>query len=517
MSKKGFSGRVLISKYLKAKLISKVGGKITTSCLTCFKKISLTPSRYKNDRGKFCSHNCDKNFKPDEKLLNLICKDKFGVSIKDVQKKIIEEQLTATEFGKLFDISPGHITKIFLGFKINQYYNPDQELIKRNCKRCNKEFTFKNYPSKRRENKSLFCSTVCRYTFLSENKKFDYSSLSFDHNRYKFFNIGKVGNYTGLNLGFRESSYRRNINYNDFFFKNGICDEQTAYVLGLWYSDGNISGNRNVCAISLTDHQLIRDVAKIFNFKRKFYEYHYLTPIKKIPSSQLALKMTSPFLRHDFIQLGCAPSKSYITNYPNIEDKFDRHFIRGIIDGDGSFSGGKNKNAILKIVGTEQLMFGIFLKIKKHLGLEAQSLNNIGKKYPDKYKMKNFCSISYGEKFTRLIADWIYKGSTIYLKRKKTKAYDQKLNKVKLLGTQKIADFLGVSRLSIADFIKNKKNNINYFKIGKYNIIAEEGLDDFLIKFKKYVMSSKINYYSLKQKEYLKKITVKDILTLIYN
>ena len=227
--------------------------------------------------------------------------------------------------------------------------------------------------------------------------------------------------------------------------------------------------------------------------------------------------MTSPFLRHDFIQLGCTPSKSYITNYPNIEDKFDRHFIRGIIDGDGSFSGGKTKNAHLKIVGTEQLMFGIFLKIKKHLSLEAQSLDAIGRKYPEKYKMKNFCSITYGEKFTRKIADWIYRDSTIYLKRKRIKAYDQKPNKEKLLGTQKIADFLGVSRFSITDFIKNKKNNINYFKIGKYNIIAEDGLDDFLIKFKKHVVSKSVNYYSLKQKEYLKKITNKDVLALLYD
>jgi len=220
--------------------------------------------------------------------------------------------------------------------------------------------------------------------------------------------------------------------------------------------------------------------------------------------------MTSPFLRNDFIKLGCYPSKSYTVNYPDINSKYDKHFIRGIIDGDGSFSGKKKANAMLSICGSEKLLYGIYLRIKEHLKISTQSFSHVGKKDTKKYKMKNFCVIRYGEKFTRLIADWIYKDATIFLVRKYEKAYKEQINKEKLLGTQKVADTLGVSRFTITRFIKNRKNNIKYFKIGRYHIIDNDDLENFLIKFKKYVQSKGIIYYSDEKKKYILGISKND-------
>ena len=508
MLKAGFTARNYVTKFIKAKLLKRKHNKVVTECLTCSNHINLSLSRFNNNRGKFCSKKCDFGYKPTREMLNLFCKEKFKLSIDQLQKKVLNKKLTATKVGKIYSISSGHIRRIFQALEINQYYEPEKETVKKKCKRCNKEFYAKEYESRKISNRDLFCSTHCSYIYKSENKTLDLSELSFDIKDYKFFKTLKTGDYKSINLGPREHSYRRNKNYNDYFFKNGICNENTAYVLGLWYSDGNISSTRNVCALSLTDHQIVRDVAKLFNFKRKFYEKKY--KLGKIERSQLALKMTSPFLRNDFIKLGCYPAKSYTVNYPDINPKYDKHFIRGIIDGDGSFSGKKNSNAMLSICGSEKLLYGIYLRIKEHLKISPQSFSHVGKKYPKKYKMMNFCVIRYGEKFTRLIADWIYKDATIFLVRKYEKAYKEQINKEKLLGTQKVADTLGVSRFAITKFIKDRKNNIKYFKIGRYHIIDNDDLENFLIKFKKYVQSKGIKYYSDERKKYILAISKND-------
>lgn len=511
MPKVGFTGRNYVAKFIKAKFLRRKHNKVVTECLTCSNHINLSFSRYNNNRGKFCSKKCDFNYKPTREMLNLFCKDKFKLSIEQLQKEVLNKKLTATKVGKIYSISSGHIRKIFLTLEINQYYEPEKESIKKKCKRCNKVFYAKEYKSRKTSNKGLFCSTHCNYIYRSENKTLDLSEISFNIKDYKFFKTLKTGDYKSINLGPREHSYRRNINYNDYFFKNGVCDENTAYVLGLWYSDGNISTTRNVCSLSLTDHQIVRDVAKLFNFKRKFYERKFTFKIKQWGKrTQLALKMTSPFLRNDFIKLGCYPSKSYTVNYPDINSKYDKHFIRGIIDGDGSFSGKKKANAMLSICGSEKLLYGIYLRIKEHLKISTQSFSHVGKKDTKKYKMKDFCVIRYGEKFTRLIADWIYKDATIFLVRKYEKAYKEQINKEKLLGTQKVADTLGVSRFTITRFIKNRKNNIKYFKIGRYHIIDNDDLENFLIKFKKYVQSKGIIYYSDEKKKYILGISKND-------
>ena len=110
MPKVGFTGRNYVTKFIKAKLLERRHKKVVTECLTCSNHINLSFSRYNNNRGKFCSKKCDFNYKPTRELLNLFCKEKFKLSIEQLQKEVLNKKLTATKVG--IDTIGNYLTEI---------------------------------------------------------------------------------------------------------------------------------------------------------------------------------------------------------------------------------------------------------------------------------------------------------------------------------------------------------------------------------------------------------------------
>lgn len=503
-------GKLFALQILKPKILEQKGSVVFTECYHCKSRIKEIISRVKDNRGKFCSVDCKKKFKISDVHRNLICKTKMNITINEFQDLIKQEKLTNSKLARKLGITIKKVETLLEIFKIEQYFDPESQLIERQCTNCGKKFLIKEYRLRGTKDKGLFCSASCKYSHRA-NVSFDDSSLQFNKEDYKFFKINdQLGDYSKLSLGSRSKQFVNKSKFNHFFFSNGINSEETAYFLGLMMSDGSVfkSAKGSFGArIQLTDKQIIYDLAKILNYKNKI-SLSKKDTFNLRKSRAYSINLTSRYLYHDLVCLGCVPNKTYTANYPDIEPEFDRHFIRGIIDGDGCFHLKGGKMLTTAIVGNDLIMYGMYLRIKKHLNINAASVFMEGKS--EKYKMKSFARLNYGKNHSIKIRDWIYENAKIYMKRKKDIAYSNYDVITDLLGTQKIADTLSVSRFTISRFIKNPKNKIKYDVRGKYRYIKPDFLSDFLEKFKEYVATSKDIYFNQNQKRAVSISTIED-------
>lgn len=202
----------------------------------------------------------------------------------------------------------------------------------------------------------------------------------------------------------RNGRYKVDVNYFDT-----IDSEDKAYFLGLLYSDGSVCSN--FFYIKLADE----DILQIFKDKIK-----YEGPIKYIPKPKpnwkgcYKLTINSKQLVQKLIDLGCTPNKTKTIEMPNIEENLIRHFIRGFFDGDGCLQL-NNKLSHCRIDFTSASKK--FLEQLRPI-ITQQALTNgyLGKE--SKYEVWH---LNYSGQQTKKILNWLYKDSSIYMKRKHDK------------------------------------------------------------------------------------------------
>ncbi len=160
----------------------------------------------------------------------------------------------------------------------------------------------------------------------------------------------------------RKRKYKLNENIFD-----DITNE-SAWVLGFIYSDGNIRcaedkrGGKNYGVgfhQSKLDYDALCKIRNILNSD---------APIKLYNDGYISLNFNSKTLVCKLIDMGCMPAKSLILTYPDyLNNKTQQHFIRGLFDGDGSFSY-TNHDKKITIVGTKSVCEGI-KKVTDHIGI----------------------------------------------------------------------------------------------------------------------------------------------------
>lgn len=206
------------------------------------------------------------------------------------------------------------------------------------------------------------------------------------------------------------------VNHN-FFEK--IDSEMNAYYLGLWFADGNISTKGQTVSIGLVDTEIITRLKTDIEYTGDAY-------IKKAKGNQQEahiLRISSPKMRQDLINLGCIPNKTFELNFPALDkvpEHLVRHFIRGYLDGDGSIHSYNcerwkiNGRWTLNFVGTENMMKGIENEIQKQCelisGIYCYKKNKTDDKNTWLLDIKNYNIIP--------VLQWLYKDATIYLERK---------------------------------------------------------------------------------------------------
>ena len=192
-----------------------------------------------------------------------------------------------------------------------------------------------------------------------------------------------------------------------------IDTQNKAYFLGLIAADGSVfqcNKRKIVFSISLIDKDLL-DLLSIEicgsdklvrEVKRKYRDGS---------SKMYEIKFSDEIFTNNLISNGILINKTFTLDFPNIDEEFISHYIRGYLDGDGTvykFSG----KLFIAFYGNK-----IFIpKLRDYL-----FNNNI---LETKYAIidrGNHCSIHISSKKANLsMYNYIYNNSNIYLKRKKS-------------------------------------------------------------------------------------------------
>lgn len=217
-------------------------------------------------------------------------------------------------------------------------------------------------------------------------------------------------------------------------FKN-IDTEEKAYFLGFAFGDGcntYSKGYKFTMASIKEDKEIFIKFGKIFPFFK----------VCKYPSKPkvIFLECYEKDFVIDLIKLGLLQNKKLQdlqNNFkiPDIEDRFLNHFIRGFFDADGCVyipSRYRSRNNIKIEIGLGTENFCLQIKqllednnIKLQYIVRSKKANN--NKYYNSYTLMSSCR-GKSLKF----AEFIYKNSTIFLKRKYEKFYKYEKSKLQL-------------------------------------------------------------------------------------
>jgi transposase-like protein len=213
------------------------------------------------------------------------------------------------------------------------------------------------------------------------------------------------------NIEARSDSESKRIYPLDESVLDQIDCEEKAYFLGLMWSDGSISKKGNDISIRL----LSKDQDVLKQLSMFFYKQDRIIINKDGNDKEIAtFRMCSQKLKQRLGEIGCHPNKTFTNQYPiGLSPDLDRHFIRGVIDGDGSVL--DYEIPLITITGTDELLCAISEIIQKKLNITPYK----SKKNKYRENGKNIMHLEYnGIKKFQGLGDWIYSDSNIKMNRK---------------------------------------------------------------------------------------------------
>lgn len=431
--------------------------KITLRCQFCGTEVRVYVNYARQGKGQYCSRTC----KAKGTALDTFRAQHGGRTPAELEQHLHSRKLTlavyAAEAGLPLRTLYGHVER----FGIKPYHPETKPKSEFGCQTCGRRFLAYDRPS--RIGRNRYCSAGCRKAAL--RKAFDERSF-----RTSGFSLTAPaptpGNYDDLPLGTRQRSFVDRGKLDHFFFRGGITDEERAYVFGVMLTDGNVGQGMKgsyYARLELTDHDIVLKIATALGYRGRLYH----SPNRRT----LRLVLASPYLYHDLVALGCTPRKTETARYPAIEPYLDRHLIRGIIDGDGSWVIRGRSQLSLQICGNDLLMQGVQQSIGHHLSVSPQAIQ-----YPAdhdvRFRMKSFAQMRYNTSASVAIRDWLYDGATIFGDRKRLEAYAPDSSYSDKTTTPRLARILGVAE----DFIKRNvwKHQLPHNRIGPYFHFDEE-------------------------------------------
>lgn len=190
-----------------------------------------------------------------------------------------------------------------------------------------------------------------------------------------------------------------------------IITEESAYWIGMLITDGNIGDNGRV-ELSLKES----DSSHIYKFK-EFLKTDFIPKIKtrnggfSNNSRSCLIYVYSKDLVDCLQKYNVIPRKTFITCAPD-SLKYNRHFWRGCIDGDGSLTKTKKGRHSVVLYGTETLCEQFLSFVKEQFPLEQLKCNI--------HKTSSIYGIKFSKKRIVIkLLEILYGDSLVYLERKK--------------------------------------------------------------------------------------------------
>jgi intein-encoded DNA endonuclease-like protein len=226
----------------------------------------------------------------------------------------------------------------------------------------------------------------------------------------------------------RKYKYKISKSCKKYHFNEHVFDiintEEKAYWLGWLFSDGynHVSKGQVALRLQEEDAEILYKFQKFLQTDAPVHSYSRYTRVNNLHRNYSELIVCSPYFCEQLSKLGCVQAKTLILQFPDISEHLYQHFIRGYFDGDGCFSvikrkdrkNPKSKTYQFNIVGMESVLSRIQDIIVQNTGVKKLSLKiRTGKKA---------VAIHYGgHNVCKKILDYLYKDSSIYLKRKHDK------------------------------------------------------------------------------------------------
>ncbi len=224
---------------------------------------------------------------------------------------------------------------------------------------------------------------------------------------------GKSARHLGFEYGVADVTITSLLKKRDIFIRNrsnakrtnqikedvfDTITEESAYWIGFILADGNVyhpkkrSKQLNI-GLSEKDWEHLEKFKKFIGSNKQLY-YNKGAVFISFYSNRIVEKLA---------EYGIVPRKSNIAKVPE-SLKNNRHFWRGMVDGDGWVSVPESGYPILGFCGTRDVV--------------SRFMHFVGKSVSIRYKGDNFCELSYNCTTAKTLGKLLYDNSKIFLQRK---------------------------------------------------------------------------------------------------
>jgi hypothetical protein len=224
-----------------------------------------------------------------------------------------------------------------------------------------------------------------------------------EENGVKINHLYKELKVRGLTRSNKENSRRYEVNHTYF---SKIDGEDKAYWLGFLQTDGYITSRE--CKVGLALAEKDREHVELLGWSiGSTYPVHtYIGTGFSNNTKYCRLIISSEVMWNDLVRLGFTTNKTYDTKPIQVSSNLERHYIRGLMDGDGSLAISKTARSGFS---------GKFCSKQEGLcQYVADRLSNSGVIWFDKNKRMWYADFSLNEENM----EYLYDNSTVYLRRK---------------------------------------------------------------------------------------------------
>lgn len=207
----------------------------------------------------------------------------------------------------------------------------------------------------------------------------------------------------------------RRYSLNEEYF-NELNHQNKYWILGFFYADGNVSKSDANIQIGLQERDIdaLHKMQKEFNSDRPLYFIDRHSKNIKLQNIAL-LSIDSIQMKNDLVKWGVAPQKTHFIGYPDfIPEDMHSHFLRGVLDGDGSIGRtktGRHRCRYVYICGTKNFCIEAKKIIEKYVGVYCH-LRKVQK------NKETYSIIVSGIYNSIKFLNWIYMDAELYLERK---------------------------------------------------------------------------------------------------